>query len=101
MPDAAARARLWRKAIPTVAPLAGDVDFAAIGQRFDLSGGDIRAAALEAAFLAARREGRIGRAELETAAGRQLLKRGMLPPAPSARPRLNGAQHLAAPRRLV
>jgi hypothetical protein len=97
MPDAAARARLWRKAIPLAAPLDADIDFTALAQRFDLSGGDIRAAALEAAFLAARRNRPIGRPELETAVGRQLMKRGMLPPAqppPSmARTRANGAGH--------
>ncbi|GGJ24267.1 ATP-binding protein [Neoroseomonas lacus] len=97
MPDAAARARLWRKSIPPAAPLEPDIDFAALGQRFDLSGGDIRAAALEAAFLAVRRNRPIGRPELERAVGRQLMKRGMLPPAQlpssSARLRPNGADH--------
>ncbi|MGK7865372.1 ATP-binding protein [Falsiroseomonas sp. E2-1-a4] len=85
MPDAAARTRLWRKAIPAAAPVSVDVDFALLGRHFDLSGGDIRAAALEAAFLAVRRNRPIGRPELETAVGRQMLKRGMLPA------RLNGA----------
>ena len=97
MPDAAARARLWRKSIPAAAPLEADIDFAALGRRFDLSGGDIRAAALEAAFLAARHNRPIGRPELDRAVGRQLLKRGMLPPAQPppapARPRPNGAAH--------
>ncbi len=53
LPGPAARARLWRKAIPQRAPLASGIDFAALGARFEMSGGDIRSAALEAGFLAA------------------------------------------------
>ncbi|SMF03120.1 ATPase family associated with various cellular activities (AAA) [Tistlia consotensis] len=94
LPDAAARAKLWRKAIPVRAPLCPEVDFAELAQRFELSGGDIRTAALEAAFLAAGRGGRIDREALDTAIRRQLMKRGQLPGAP-ARRGTNG--HAATP----
>jgi hypothetical protein len=79
LPGPAARARLWRKAIPERAPLASGIDFAALGARFEMSGGDIRSAALEAGFLAAGNGGVIDGHAIETAVTRQLLKRGQLP----------------------
>jgi hypothetical protein len=78
MPDAGARSRLWRLAIPLRAPLCANVDLAALGARFEMSGGDIRAAALEAGFLAAGNGGVIDRHSIETAVSRQLHKRGRL-----------------------
>jgi len=89
MPDAAGRAKLWRKAIPETAPLSPQVNFDDLAQRFDLSGGDIRTAALEAAFLAAGRDEVIDAAALDLAIRRQLMKRGQLP-APAAAKRANG-----------
>ena len=77
-PGPADRARLWRKAIPEGAPVAPGVDLAALGLRFEMTGGDIRAAALEAGFLAAGNGGVIDGHALETAVARQLLKRGLL-----------------------
>ena len=56
-PDAAAREKLWRMQFPADAPL-GEVDFAALA-RLQLTGGNIRAIALNAAFLAAAAGGRI------------------------------------------
>ena len=57
LPDARARAAIWRTLLPADAPLAGDVDVAQLGRAFELSGGAIRnavlAAALEAASLPA------------------------------------------------
>ena len=85
MPDPAARVRLWRKAIPAAAPLSGAVDFTALAQRFELSGGDIRTAALEAAFLAAATDRAIDPEALDIAIRRQLMKRGQLPAAVPAR----------------
>jgi SpoVK/Ycf46/Vps4 family AAA+-type ATPase len=50
-PDAAARARLWRAAIPAAAPTEGlDIDRLA---RMELAGGSIARAALNAAYMAA------------------------------------------------
>lgn len=51
-PDAATRAKLWRKLIPEAAPLAADVDFDELGQRFELSGGHIKSAVFRAAVEA-------------------------------------------------
>jgi SpoVK/Ycf46/Vps4 family AAA+-type ATPase len=52
-PDEAMRERLWRRQLPARAPLAA-IDYAALA-RAPLSGGHIRAAALQAAFAAAAR----------------------------------------------
>jgi AAA+ superfamily predicted ATPase len=52
-PDADARGALWEKMFPPTAELAGDVDFKALGAKYEVSGGNIRNAAIRAAFLAA------------------------------------------------
>jgi hypothetical protein len=51
-PDADARAALWEKMFPVTAMLASDVDFASLGKKFEVSGGNIRNAAIRSAFLA-------------------------------------------------
>ena len=53
MPEADERTRLWRAVMPARAATAPDVDFAALGARFAISGGYIRNAAVRAAYLAA------------------------------------------------
>lgn len=74
-PDAAARARIWRKMLPADAPLDEDVDVTKLARRFELSGGLIRnavlASALEAAAMPASQR-RITQAMLERAAAEQL-----------------------------
>jgi hypothetical protein len=52
-PDAEARAALWRKVFPSSCQMADDVDFDKIGELYEISGGNIRNAAVRAAFLAA------------------------------------------------
>ena len=90
-PDLPARTALWAGAFPDAAPLAGDVEPEALARlHTTLTGGDIRAAALEAAFLAAAGNGQIDAHTLDTAVQRQMIKRGRLPSAPPAR-RANGA----------
>jgi AAA+ superfamily predicted ATPase len=51
-PDADARAALWEKMFPASAELGPDVDFAELGRKFEVSGGNIRNAAIRSAFLA-------------------------------------------------
>ena len=53
LPDAAARSRLWRLYLPVRAPIDRDVDTDDLAKNFELAGGQIRNAALHAAFLAA------------------------------------------------
>src|SRR5205823_7758216 len=51
--DADARAALWAKMFPEGAELASDVSFEELGRRYEVSGGNIRNAAIRSAFLAA------------------------------------------------
>lgn len=52
-PTPAMRAQLWRKMIPSKAPLSGDVDFYRLGQDFEFNGGHIARVAYRAAARAA------------------------------------------------
>jgi SpoVK/Ycf46/Vps4 family AAA+-type ATPase len=52
-PDEEMRAQLWRAHLPAELPRKGEFDFAALAEKYQLSGGYIRNAALRAAFLAA------------------------------------------------
>lgn len=53
LPGAAEREAIWRVQLHDRTPLADDVDFHALAQRYDVSGGDIRNAVLKAALGAA------------------------------------------------
>jgi SpoVK/Ycf46/Vps4 family AAA+-type ATPase len=58
MPGPAERALIWRVQLhPSLTPLASDVDFDALGTRYEVSGGDIRNAVLKAALAAAAEPG--------------------------------------------
>jgi SpoVK/Ycf46/Vps4 family AAA+-type ATPase len=54
MPGVAEREQIWRVQVhPTLTPLADDVDFRSLAERYAVSGGDIRNAVLNAALAAA------------------------------------------------
>ena len=79
-PGAAERERLWRLALAgrtdeSGAPVAEELDWAAIGTELDLSAADIKSAALAAAFLARAQGTRIGMRHVLAAARRELEKR--------------------------
>ncbi|MDQ6886918.1 MAG: ATP-binding protein [Gemmatimonadota bacterium] len=58
MPGREEREQIWRVQIhPFKTPLAADVDFAALAERFAVSGGDIKNAVLKAATMAAAEDG--------------------------------------------
>ncbi len=84
-PDEQQRLRIWTLAFPAEAPLAPDVDLAALARDVRLAGGHIRNIALAAAFLAARDGSAIGPAHLAQAVRRehQKLGRGWSEPAAS------------------
>jgi hypothetical protein len=87
-PTAASRLRIWQRAIPDDAPVAG-IDFPALA-RMELAGGNIRSIALNAAFLAAA-DGRVITMEhLRRAADRELAKIDQAP-----RPEANGVPAVA------
>jgi len=52
-PDAKARSLLWKLHIPPAAPCADNIDHMLLGKEMNLTGGQIRNAAVHAAFLAA------------------------------------------------
>ena len=78
-PDAALRQRIWRQMLPPSAPLADDVELAALARAVELSGGEIRTAALSAAYLAAAEGGPIRQRHLVGAVLRELDKAGRRP----------------------
>jgi SpoVK/Ycf46/Vps4 family AAA+-type ATPase len=53
LPEVAERRRLWRSFLPPQLPGAEELDIEWLAQRFELSGGSIKNAAVRAAFLAA------------------------------------------------
>jgi SpoVK/Ycf46/Vps4 family AAA+-type ATPase len=57
LPDADAREEIWKVQLHERTPLADDVDFRALADRYEVSGGDIRNAVLKAALAAAAEEG--------------------------------------------
>ncbi|MCR5431646.1 MAG: ATP-binding protein [Lachnospiraceae bacterium] len=52
-PDVDTREMLWRTTVPKTTPLAEDVDFRFLAERFEFAGGNIKNCILNAAFLAA------------------------------------------------
>lgn len=76
MPEVSDRERLWRKLEATRAPLAGDIDFALLGERYELTGGAIRNCAIAAAHAAARDDVPIAMRHLVAAVAREYVKQG-------------------------
>jgi hypothetical protein len=77
-PDEEMREQLWRSLIPPQVPVQGTLDFAALSQRFRLSGGYIRNAALRAAFLAAEEGSALTHEHLERAIRMEFREIGKL-----------------------
>jgi hypothetical protein len=75
-PDVAARGKLWRLHIPTGAPCDGNVDSVLLGKELSLTGGQIRNAALHAAFLAAGESSKIDLTHIARAVWTELAKEG-------------------------
>jgi AAA+ superfamily predicted ATPase len=79
-PDERLRAGIWRVSFPPEVPMAKDVDLAALGRDFRLSGAGIANAALHAAYLAAARGHRVDVATVHEAVRREFRKMGRVPP---------------------
>jgi SpoVK/Ycf46/Vps4 family AAA+-type ATPase len=77
-PEEDARRRIWGIVLPTEAPLAPNIDFCLLAERYRLTGGNIRNVALTAAFLAARDSEIIGMDHLLWATRREFQKMGRL-----------------------
>jgi ATPase family protein associated with various cellular activities (AAA)/winged helix domain-containing protein len=76
LPSAADRLRIWEGMLPRQAARAADVDLGALARGSELSGGEIKNAALAAAYLAAAEGTPIGMAHLTRAVHRELVKSG-------------------------
>jgi SpoVK/Ycf46/Vps4 family AAA+-type ATPase len=72
------RERMWRRMLPAAAPLAGDIDVAALAKLFELTGGSIRNCSVTAAFLAAGNGGTIHMEHLVRAVALEYRKHGRL-----------------------
>jgi hypothetical protein len=79
VPDARLRRTLWQRSIPGTAPLADEADLVTVAEQFELAGGAIRTAALNAAYAAAADTGSIGLPHLVRASVRELSKAGRTP----------------------
>jgi len=75
-PDAKARKQIWKQHIPPKAPLASEVDFQMLAESVVLTGGQIRNAALHAAYLAAGEDGAVDLARIARAVWAELGKDG-------------------------
>ena len=73
-PDAAMREEIYRRTIPAAAPLADDIDWAFLAEKFELSGGHIKNIVLSAAFLAALEGQSIGMSHLLRSAVGEMKK---------------------------
>ncbi len=77
-PDEEMREQLWRSLLPSQVPVAGTLDFASLAQKFRLSGGYIRNAALRAAFLAVEEGSSLTQAHIERAIRMEFREIGKL-----------------------
>ena len=76
LPDKAARGLLWEKLLPPKAPRQQNLNCAFLGQAVNLSGGNIRNAALMGAYLAAAQDTAISLEHITLAIWRELGKDG-------------------------
>jgi hypothetical protein len=79
VPNARLRRELWRRSIPAHAPLVDHGDLDTVADRFELAGGAIRTAAVNAAFAAASDGGQIGLGHIVRATVGELTKAGHEP----------------------
>lgn len=73
-PDAEQRLALWQRLLPPRAPKSADLDLSLVANAINFSGGQIRNAALHAAYLAAAQQKSIDLACVALAAQRELAK---------------------------
>ncbi|MER7755085.1 AAA family ATPase [Kitasatospora sp. NPDC097643] len=78
LPDADHRTALWERCLGAALPRAADLDLAFCGRSFELAGGDIRSAAVTAAYLAAEAARPVTMADLVRAVAREYRKLGRL-----------------------
>lgn len=67
LPDRETRICLWKKSIPSKAPVSENLDITPFAERFELSGSEIKEIMLAAAFLAAAEQAEIGEEQVKEA----------------------------------
>jgi hypothetical protein len=77
-PESEYRQRIWRVHFPTGAPLAADVNLMQIAEQYRLAGGNIKNAAIAAAYLAAAEQSAITTQHIRNAVRREHQKMGRL-----------------------
>ncbi len=77
-PEEADRYRIWKRHIPSAAPVDDDVDFNFLATRLNVAGGSIRNIVVGAAFMAAANSGRIHMRHLVRSARREYEKIGRM-----------------------
>ena len=77
-PDADERLKIWKSVFPEDAPLDNKLNFKKLAEQADLSGSQIKSAALHASYLAAQRGSTIGMNELVEAVELEYKKEGRL-----------------------
>lgn len=77
-PDAAMRRAIYQRMLPPAAPVADDIDWAFLSEKFPLSGGHIKNIVLSAAFIAAGTGRPISMRELLRAGVEELKKNGIV-----------------------
>ncbi|TFV58166.1 ATP-binding protein [Mycobacterium sp. PS03-16] len=82
LPDESARLALWQSALRPPVPVRDDLRLADVATAYELSGGNIRSAAVTAAYLAAARQGPVGPDDVTAAIQQEFRKLGRLLPAP-------------------
>lgn len=75
-PDSTVREWLWRKLIPSSAPLAEDIDFPRLAKEYDFTGGLIRQVLLKAAYVAAAENTSISMNHIRQAAKTEVVHGG-------------------------
>ncbi|MFJ6935423.1 ATP-binding protein [Streptomyces sp. NPDC101132] len=78
LPDAVQRTALWDRCLGPALPRGEDLDLEFCGKAFELAGGDIRSAAVTAAYLAADAGRPVAMADLVAAVAREYRKLGRL-----------------------
>jgi SpoVK/Ycf46/Vps4 family AAA+-type ATPase len=85
-PGPAERLAMWQRVLPQRSPageeLLGEIDWGRLAEKLNLTGAEIRGAALSAAFLARAEGARIGMSHIMHAAQREVSKSGMVLRAP-------------------
>jgi hypothetical protein len=81
-PEPAERARLWQQLLPPSTGLHDRVDFAALAERFDMTGGYIKNAVVRAAVIAARANRAMVAEDLWLGAHNEYIEMGKVMPQP-------------------